>query len=252
MFIHEKSGMSSVFKVDHKIEDSFYGMRYLLFSIGLLLCACSAQKYTASDFDTITADHEMVAVLPVEMVFTGKQPKDLTEEDIHNIEVAESKAFQISLQNALLDKASDKRIHFQEIEQSNKLLLDNDLSIRESWSMPGDTLAGLLGVEAVVRMRVKKKRYMSNLASFGIDVAEQILEKMADASHWLPYNLNKTNDINSKATLINGEDGKILWNLAVDRAADWSRPPREIIDGITRKCARNFPYERDRSDDVIY
>jgi hypothetical protein len=221
-------------------------MRNLLFlSIVFILGACGAQKYTAPNFEELTAGHETVAVLPVEMVFTGRQPKDLSLDDIRQIEEGESLAFQISLNNALLGKAEDKRIYFQEIDETNKLLSENDISIRERWDMRGDDLAEILGVDAVVKMRVEKQRYLSDLESFGIDLAQRIIHRLANYQFypWVPDRLEKTNDVRAKASLVNGRDGKVLWNLAVEREADWNRPANEIINHLTRKMARNFPYD---------
>lgn len=209
-----------------------------------LLAACSAQKYTIDDFDAITRNHQTVAILPVEMVFTGKQPKKLTEEDIAQIEEAESEAFQISLLNSILDKADKMRVIFQDYNRTNKRLADAGISIRQSWDMDPEELAQILGVDAVVRMRVEKQRYMSDLASFGIDLAQDLVWLLSDYSiyPWLPGSLQKTNDIHTRATLLNGTDGNVLWNMSVNREADWNNPSDQIINSLTRKYARNFPY----------
>lgn len=217
---------------------------FLAIALVAVLAACGAQKYTVKDFDSRTMDHQTVAVLPVEMVFTGKQPKDLTPEDIATIEDAESQAFQISLLNSLLGKANKMRVTFQDYNRTNQRLEDAGIGIRESWTLDPEELAQVLGVDAVVRMRVEKQRYMSDLASFGIDMAQNLVWLLSDFTiyPWLPGSLNKTNDIRSRATLLDGKDGSVLWNVAVTREADWNRPSEEIINGVTRKYARNFPY----------
>lgn len=154
----------------------------LLIALVTLLAACGAQKYTINEFDAITANHQTVAVLPVEMVFTGKQPKKLTPEDIAQIEEAESKAFQISLLNSILGKADKMRVSFQDYTRTNQRLEDAGISIRESWTVDPEELAQILEVDAVVRMRVEKQRYMSDLASFGIDLARDLVWLLSDFS----------------------------------------------------------------------
>ena len=54
-----------------------------LFS-ALVICSCSHKNYV-SYFDQQTAHHKIVAVLPAEMIFTGKQPENMTSEDIKKI-----------------------------------------------------------------------------------------------------------------------------------------------------------------------
>ena len=109
--------------------------------------------------------------------------------------------------------------------------------------MPPEELAEILGVDAVVRTRVKKTRYMSDLASYGIDVgiyvAHDVIHDVTDGEVHLPipWGLTKTHDIWAA-----GEDGALLWQVAVRRATDWTRPANDVIEGITKKLAKKFPY----------
>ena len=217
----------------------------LLLMVGLIvISACRTQRYTASNFDAATDNHELVAIMPVQMVFTGRQPKKLTPEDIQAIEEAESEAFQVSLYNAILSKSGKMPIQFQSLNETNRLLAEKGISIRESWTYDDTELAKILGVDALVRMRVEKQRYMSDLAAFGVDMAQELLFVLSQGSLWpvLPRQYNNTEEIRAKTSLINGEDAQVLWNIAVQRAADWDRPDEFIINNITRKSARNFPY----------
>ena len=71
-------------------------------TISLIVFSSCKNTYTATNFEEITRDHKVVAVLPFEMVYMGIPPKDLTEEEIQMVEEAESKAFQISFHNEIL------------------------------------------------------------------------------------------------------------------------------------------------------
>ena len=42
------------------------------------LFSCSNKNYTANNFSEKTEDHKVVAILPAEVTFTGKQPKNLS------------------------------------------------------------------------------------------------------------------------------------------------------------------------------
>ena len=220
----------------------------------LLSAACTAVDYRSPQLAARTTDHKTVAVLPFEMVFTGKAPKGLTAGQIARIEDAESLAFQSSLYHRLLNRSSahrDRRIRIdlQPVEVTNRILDDQGIGLRESWGMPAEKLAFVLGVDAVVRTRVEKTRYLSDLASYGIDVGAHVIhdvvhEATDGAVHLpIPYGLGKTHDIHADGSLLAGDDGALLWKVAVHRGTDWTRPANDVIEGVTKKLARKFPYQ---------
>ena len=196
----------------------------------------------------MTVDHQSVAVLPVEMIFQGKAPKGLTAEDIWQIEEGESLAFQASLYNYLLDRSSPHRrrpvwVAIQPIDITNRLLAESGLAVRDTWAVPADELARVLGVDAVVRTRVQKTRYLSDLGSFGIAVGVHVLLEALEEEHlWLLPWGPRTHDIYAEGELIEARSGKMLWKVAVNRDTDWSRPANDVIRGVTRKLAKKFPY----------
>ena len=107
--------------------------------IFILAVSCSHKVYKAPDFEERTFDHKLVAVLPAEMIFTGKQQKNLTADDIARIEEQESEDFQRALYNSILRHANDGRyettVNFQDINTTMRLLEEKNISARESWKM---------------------------------------------------------------------------------------------------------------------
>ncbi|MCP3961863.1 MAG: hypothetical protein GY719_28810 [bacterium] len=222
----------------------------LLLPVLLLTVACTAVDYRSPRFTELTEGHRTVAVLPFEMVFSGKAPPGLTGPQIAHIEEGESLAFQTSLYLRLLNQAGKGRIgiEIQPVEQTRRILGDHRIGVRESWGMETEDLARILGVDAVVRTRVEKTRYLSDLASFGIDVGAHVLEEIlhdgdGDVHHGLPWGLTRTHDIFADGSLLSGRDGDLLWRVAVYRETDWSRPANDVIEGLTKKLARKFPYQ---------
>ncbi len=216
------------------------------------LSSCRPSYFTAPDFQSKTAEHKTVAVLPFEMVFTGKLPKKMDEASKMQQEEIESQAFQLSLQNQLLRKANRKRKHipieFQSAMKTNSILKENGISIRESWTADPQKLATILGVDAVVRARVEKTRFMSDLASFGIDLGTQILFDLgAPNGIVIPGNVNKTNDIKAEAVVINKTDGGILWKDYYKRESDWNTKSNDVVEHLNRKFSRKFPYRKNRN-----
>lgn len=213
------------------------------------LLSCTTVRYTSPEFVPRAQEHRLVAVLPFVMVFGGNIPARLTTEQIEMIEERESLAFQMAFYDALLDRSGIERgnritIALQPVEITNRLLATHGVSIRESWDMSSEELARMLGVDAVVRTFVEKTRYLSDLASFGVDLGYHVLHEVSHG-RWgglIPGGLDRTYDIFADASVLDGYDGTLLWKVAVHRATNWTRPANDVVVGVTRKLARQFPY----------
>lgn len=214
-----------------------------------IFVSCSRRHYVSSYFDQQTAHHRLIAILPAEMIFTGVQPKDVTPEDISKIEETESRMFQNYLFNSILRNANTYKYYtpvgVQDISTTQKLLEDNNISVRDSWKEDDRKLAKILGVDAVVRMRIQKKRYMSDLASMGVSVGRQVLYKVGNAANFpVPYVSNKTNDIYASCHVVS--NNQTLWSDDYRGTSDYNRSSEIVIDNITENFGRNFPYKRRR------
>jgi hypothetical protein len=215
--------------------------------LSAVFLSCSHKYYTSSFFDQQTANHRTVAVLPAEMIFTGKQPENLSIDDITKIEEFESKNFQQSLYNSILRYANSKkyftRVNLQDLVMTDKLLKEHNISARDAWTKDDKELAHLLGVDAVVRMRIQKQRYMSDFASYGISAGRQIIYNTGIGSKIpLPYVPNKTNDIYASCNVVS--NNQTVWNDSYKGASDWNTPSNEVIENITDNFGRHFPYKR--------
>ena len=218
-----------------------------LFS-ALILSSCSHKNYV-SYFDQQTANHKVVAVLPAEMIFTGKQPQNLTPEDIKKIEETESKNFQYALYNSIMRHANSNkyytRINLQDLVVTQKLLDDHGLSYKDIWKKDDKELTSLLGVDAVVRMHIREQRYMSDQASYGISVGKQIVYNTGLGSKIpLPSIPDKTNDIYASCDIVS--NNMTLWNDNYKGSSNWNTPANIVIENITDNFGRHFPYKQRR------
>jgi hypothetical protein len=214
----------------------------------IFFSACSHKHYVTSYFDQQTAGHKLIAVLPAEMIFTGTQPKDLSADDITKIEENESRIFQSYLVNSILRYANTNQYYIsvgvQDISTTQKLLEDNSISIRDSWREDDKKLAKVLGVDAVVRMRIQKKRYMSDLASFGVNCGQQVLYQIGNVGKYIPYVPNKTNDIYASCNVVS--NNQTLWNDDYRGSSNYNVSSERVIDDITDNFGRHFPYRKRR------
>ena len=215
----------------------------------IILSACSRRYYTSTFFEQQTAGHRLIAVLPSEIVFTGKQPKELTLEDIAKVEEQESEAFQRSLYSNILQYANSRKYYMsvgvQDINKTMSVLSENNITVRDSWKMDDKKLTELLGVDAIVRMQIRQKRYMSDYASYGVTIARNVIRETPLGTKLpIPGSLGKTEDIYAYCSVIS--NSITLWDNSYKSAADWNNPSTEIIENITDNFGRNFPYKRRR------
>ena len=225
-------------------------LHYLLItSFTLFLFACSNRYYTASNFSEKTENHKVVAILPAEVTFTGKQPKNMSPEAIAEAEERESIDFQYALMNSILNHANTRKyittVNFQDINTTQKILEEKNISVRDSWKKDDDELAKLLGVDAVIRMNIRKQRYMSDEASYGVGVAKQIVYKTGIGSKVpVPNSVGKTYDIYATCNLLS--DNQTLWNDNYKRSTDYEVQPNVVVEWITNWFGENFPYKKKR------
>ncbi len=215
----------------------------------LLAAACSTVNYQSPQFAERAQHHQIIAVLPFEMVLTGNPPRNLTAQQIAEIEEAESVAFQEAYYYRLLHQASVHRKHpirieIQPVETTNRLLDAAGIGVRESWGMSAKSLARVLRVDAVISTSVQKTRYLSDGESFGVDLGLQVVNEVTQGrlAPVLPWGLVTTHDIWANCELIDGLDGAVIWQTDLSQATDWQYPANQVIAGFTEELAKKFPY----------
>jgi hypothetical protein len=221
--------------------------QFVVFIAAILVTACTTVDYRSSRFEEETTHQSKVAVLPVEVALTGRVPVGLTKEEIAEIEEDESSAFQIALYRAVLDRSSARqkdpiRVAFQPLSQTNRILADAGIGIRESWNMPADTLAELLEVDAVIRTIIHKERYLSDLESFGLEQSVGVFNAATEGRFgWMvPIGITTTHSVSADGELVAAGDGEVLWKVVVESSTDWRFSANEVVMSITRKLAKKF------------
>jgi hypothetical protein len=120
-----------------------------------------------------------------------------------------------------------------------QLLSENNISLHDSWYKSDEELCKLLKVDAVIRMKIQKKRYMSDAASMGVDYGRQVLGAVLKRNVYAP---NKTNDIIASCSIVS--NGETVWNDNYRRATDWDTPADYVVNSITENFAYHIPYRQ--------
>lgn len=222
---------------------------YVALLVLLLTTGCK-RYYTTNNFDEKTIDHQTIAVLPFQMEFSGIQPKEYTPEIIEMIEENESLLFQASFFDEILQSTRNGRkpirVDVQHYSKTLSLLEDNNIGIRDSWFEDPSKLAELLGVDAVVKARIQKTRYMSDAASYGIEVGTQILDVLTEGSILTGIS-PRNKDVKTSYSLVDKNQGTVLWSIDFDYQADWRSRSEDIVAAINFRSAKRFPYRTKRS-----
>jgi len=217
-----------------------------LIALLMVAGACNREAYKTAGYDDYAPTHRIMAILPTETITTGRMPKDATPEDIAAVEEAESKAFQVALYNQLSKRSGrrdgDIRINFQHYSETNALLEKAGIDLRDSWKHAPAELAGLLGVDAIVRTTVRKEFYLTNLESFGISVATTIVALFVDPLAWWLFPNSQTSDVFAACSVLDGKSGQPTWSISRDEPTYWNKGHSEVVEEISRKLSRRFPY----------
>ncbi len=220
----------------------------LIAAIAFILSAsCSREIWKTVDYDQLASQHRIIALLPVETVTSGRIPKNLSEADIIAIENAESRAFLTAVYSQLMRRSGslehNVKVRLQHYAETLNKLDKAGISPRESWYRSNQELAQLLGVDAVVRVSVQKQRYLTDLESFGIELAANIAAAFGQPwAWWAVPGAARTSDMFITSAVIDGKTGATVWSTNLRRSTTWTNPAQAIIDDASRAIARRFPY----------
>lgn len=224
-------------------------MRFATFALllfALFLSSCQPAGYVANDFDDRTQSHQVIAVLPAEIIYTGRLPADWTEEQEKTLRIEESTLLQTTVQSALLNRANTYRrglrIDFQSVNTTNSRLREAGFEPHLAYREDPAKLVAALGVDAVVMTNINKERYLSDDASAAISVAGTIL---ASAGAPVPGGLvgrgARTYSVGIVASLVDG-NGVVLYSDDSEININWQTTSNESVEPIARWVSRSFPY----------
>ena len=216
----------------------------LIMTTTLLIAACgTAHQVTSKEVETEYV--RTIAVLPVQVNFTGTLPRKLQEAALDSLRRQQGLAFQRSLQSNLLRYSGGRKkvagVDIQSADKTNGLLEKNKIDWRQVNNMDPDELARLLNVDAVVKMNVTSNRMMSEAVSLGLGALRSILFWETNTSPNVTNNIgNKTADVYADCALL--KDGKTLWTAQYNEATDWKTSVNEVMQSVTKKMGKGFPY----------
>ncbi len=198
----------------------------------LLLQACGPKIYKTADFESKTANHKAVAILPAE-VFIQLRPnemKKLNTDQLAEMQRKTGETIQDKMYSWFL-RRSDKfkyTVSFQDISRTNALLSQAGITYENSKNKTKDELAKLLGVDAVISTRA----YMSKPMSEGAAVALGVL-----FGSW-----GTTNDVQTSITINEAVKGDLVWKYDYNASGSVGSDPGRLVNALMRNASKKFPY----------
>jgi hypothetical protein len=216
---------------------------YLLLLIALLSGSCQPKAYVVEGFEQRTADHVSIAVLPFDIVYTGRRTKQMTDEYLEERRTWEAVAFQTDLVDQITRRATRNRrlrVDLQSPSETNALLIEAGINPEDAHNYSVTQLTELLGVDAVLSAFVQKNKILTPIESAAADVALTVLTLATGIGGGLG-GMNRTYDIDLSITAMD-QLGTTLYRDAAQISIDYSNTTEQAISQINRRLMRQLPY----------
>ncbi len=222
--------------------------RLLSIVLALFLAACSTSYKKAEAFDLRTAEHRKIAVFPFWVKLLGSPPAELSPEELDALLWQEGIVLQRKFYRQLqeMQEPGDSlQVRIQPVGETLAIIEQEGFTLSDLYTEEIRKIASAFGVDAFVRTRIEKARLFKDLSAYGITIDEQYRELLDNQERWsdIPGSTLSAREIGVEMLLLDRDGGVPLWTAAFSEQVVWYRDPAEIIDDLTRKAARNFPYQ---------
>jgi hypothetical protein len=210
---------------------------FFLTGIPPQLAAQSKAIYTNPYFNQIAQNHKKLAIVPfaVKLELRPNQLKQITPEELVNMELAEGHGVQNALYAYFLRKKAQKdfRVDFQDINKTNALLKKSNMDPHDLSLYTPEELCAILGVDGIISGHLFTQKPMSEGAAV---VIAAVFNDWAWAG--------PTNAGNISISLNDAKEGELLWKYDKTLSRSLGSDINTIIDAMMRKASRKFPYKK--------
>ncbi len=190
-----------------------------------------AQQFVSPQFAQLSANHRTIAILPFRVTIAAKNlPKHTTPEMVEKMQSDEALEFQRQMYARFLSRAATDgyRVEFQDIDQTNTLLLRAGISMDSLGAHTKDEVARALGVDALVSGSIR----MSKPTSTGAAFAQTLLLGFSGSTERVDINM----------TLHDGANASLLWSYDHTDKGGMANSSEAMAKSLFKKVAGNFPY----------
>ena len=208
--------------------------KLLLFSlICFTLVSCGPQIYKATSFSEVSANHEVVAILPFDVTIESRRlPKGVTVEMVQDQQRDYGYGIQGDVYGYLLREMSKDRytVRFQDVSKTNALLTDAGISDKALRLKSKDELCKLLGVDAVISGQAIMSKPMSDGAAIAVGLL---------VGAW-----GSTNTVNTTITIHEAAAGELMWKYDYVASGSVGSSRQALTNALMRNSSKKFPYRK--------
>jgi len=204
----------------------------LILVLVIFLSGC-ASIYTTPNFDAVKNQHKILAVLPFDVTIEVRRlPKGVTLEMLKEMEKDEAYVIQSEIYRFFLRQVSRNAytINFQDIDQTNSLLLRAGITFDNIRNYTKEELARVLNVDSLLSGTVHRARPMSE----GAAIVTAVLFDWGGV----------TNKVDVGVAIHNGEDGNLLWKYNHAYSGGIGSSSENLTRALMRHVSKKFPYNR--------
>ncbi len=198
----------------------------------LFITGCGPTIYKAEDFDSRTANHKIVAILPADVIIQLRpnDMKKMTGEQLRETERKTGESIQDKMYSWFLKRSGKFKytVSFQDVSKTNSLLVQAGVSYGRMNSKTKDELARILGVDAVISTKASMQKPMSE----GVAVAIGLL-----IGAW-----GNTNDVHTSISINEATKGDLVWKYDYNASGSIGSNPDRLVDALMRNASKKFPY----------
>ena len=198
----------------------------LLFGLPILFCTCNP-IFTPSNYTSKKFYHKTLAILPFGIHTSVKNlPEGVTISMLVEVEQKKSIVMQRDLFRYMIRELakSSRKVNFQDINYTNNIFKEKGMDTQAIFSTPKKELARMLKVDAVIFGSVYQYKNKLNL----------------DREKELRFS-GMNNKISTVIYAYEKDRGRIEWKYDSSQSGFPSDVAPDVVKGLLRKAARNFP-----------
>lgn len=194
----------------------------------------TAQKniYENRRFDDLSKDHKILAIIP--FIANLDLKRNVNQNELKNLAKKEGYAVQNALETYFSKRKKRKKfnVEFQNIEDTNAILNQNDITYENLDIYTIKELSKILNVDGIISGNLS----LNILLSKGVPTDFSLLDYFSGDANYGRIGV-KVSD---------GDSGKLLWKYEKAITKKTGKNTTELIDKMMKLAARKFPYDKEK------
>ncbi|EAR00929.1 hypothetical protein FB2170_09166 [Maribacter sp. HTCC2170] len=197
----------------------------------------SAQKniYESKNFDDLSADHKVLAIIPF---LTNLDLKDgISKNELKQLEEKEGHAVQNALETYFSKRKRKKKfsVEFQNTKNTNAILAQKNITYENIDVYTIKQLSEILQVDGII--------------SGNMDLNILLSKGVPTEFSFLDYFMGDSNYGRIGIKISDGFSGKLLWKYEKKITKKSGKNTNDLIDKMMKLATRKFPYDREKKKD---